>query len=46
MLDNKVLTVEYDLASIVKVSKIKGSAEGVPVKKGKTLRVGGGNSRR
>ncbi len=41
MLDNRVLTVEYDLASLVKVSKIKG-LEGGAAKKGKTLRVGGG----
>lgn len=40
MLDNRVLTVEYDLSSLVKVAKIRSSEGGAPVKQGKTLRVG------
>lgn len=39
MLDNRVLTVEYDLASLVKVAKVI-RPEGVAPKQGKTLRVG------
>lgn len=39
MLDNRVLTVEYDLASLVKVAKII-RPEGAAPKQGKTLRVG------
>jgi len=38
MLDNRVLTVEYDLASLVKIAKVR-KPEGAP--QGKTLRVGG-----
>lgn len=40
MLDNRVLTVEFDISSLVKVPKTGRTGE---VKQGKTLRVGGGN---
>ena len=52
MLDNKVLTVEYDISSLVRVPKVMKqhqisddvSDDRQPfVKRGKTLRVGGGN---
>ena len=42
LLDNKVLTVEHDLASIVNVAKFKKALE----PKGKTLRLGPGAGRR
>jgi hypothetical protein len=42
MLDNRVLTVEYDLASLVKVAKVRQPEGGAPGKQGKTLRVGRG----
>ena len=44
LLDNKVLTVEHDLADIVKVAKIQNTlsiGQGAAARKGKTLRVGG-----
>jgi hypothetical protein len=47
MLDNRVLTVEFDLSSMVRVPKLRGAAAGVAgPKKGKTLRVGGGRGGR
>lgn len=39
LLDNKVLTVEHDLAAIVKVAKLNAAGG---QKKGKTLRLGPG----
>ena len=46
MLDNRVLTVEFDLSSMVRVPKLRGAAGVAGPKKGKTLRVGGGRGGR
>ena len=40
-LDEKILTVEYDNAGVVRVPKIRSSGNAAPRKGGKTLRVGG-----
>lgn len=41
LLDNRVITVEYDLTSLVKVPKLIKRDQGEARRAGKTLRVGG-----